>query len=128
MSELMQWNETGQIRPMTRDGAEPNGDCQPTSIRFLAGSGVTDDGGYWKLDVTAAVCEKMGPVQSVSFVATPRSAPYIDSIPEPAYIMTAWDSSGGLLLYVRTWDCNCKPKPRTLFDYHVAIAHGLAKQ
>ena len=128
MSALMQWNEDGQIRPMTRDGSEPSGDCQPTSIRFLAGSGVTDSNGYWKLDVAAAVCDQVGLVRAVSFVATLTFTPDID-IAEPGHVMTACTFTGGFVaLYARTFDCNCKPRGRTPFDYHVAIAYDFVKQ
>lgn len=124
MSALMQWNEDGYVRRMVKDGTKPEGDCQQTSIRFLAGSGITDGTGQWQLDVAGAVCEQVGLVRAVSFVATTTFNPLIDSIPEPSYAMTACTFSGGFVtLYVRTWDCRCEPKPDTPFDYHVAIAY-----
>ncbi|HEX9938496.1 MAG TPA: hypothetical protein VGB15_15270 [Longimicrobium sp.] len=124
MSTLMQWNEDAYIRPMVDDGTKPDGDCQQTSVRFLAGSGVTNAGGYWQMDVADAVCEQIGLVRGVSFVATVTFNPSIDVIPDPSYVMTAHTASGGYVtLYARTWNCKCEPKPDTPFDYHVAIAY-----
>ena len=125
MSALMQWNEDAQIRQMSDDGTKPgDGRCQPTSVRFLAGSGVTDAGGYWQMDVANAVCEQIGLVRAVSFVATVTFNPHIDSLPEPSYVMTAHSASGGYVtLFARTFDCKCELKPNMPFDYHVAIAY-----
>lgn len=124
MSTLMQWNEEGFVRRMTKDGSKPEGDCRRTSIHFLAGEGVTDATGQWQLSVADAVCEQVGLVGAVSFVATTTFNPLIDSIPKPSYAMTASSVSGGFVtLYVRTWDCRCEPMPHTPFDYHVAISY-----
>lgn len=125
MSSLMQWMEEGQIRQMVKDGTGPESDCRHTTITFLAGSGVTDASGQWKLDASAAACEPIGLVQAVSFVATPTFNPLIDALPIPSYIQTACTGVGGgpLVLYARSWGCRCEPEPNTPFDYHVAIAH-----
>lgn len=124
MSGLMQWNEDGYIRSMSDDGTNPKEDCRQTSIRFLAGSGVTDAGGNWALKVADAVCEQVGLVGAVSFVATATYNPTIDSLPRPSYIMTANTHSGGYVtLYARSFDCRCEPLPDVPFDYHVAISY-----
>jgi hypothetical protein len=136
MSELMQWNEDGLIRRMTDDGTKPEDrDCRQTSFRFLAGSGVTDASGNWVLNVADAVCEQVGLVGAVSFVATATFNPFIDSkaatsaatpdsLPEPSYIMTAHSASGGYVtLFARSFDCRCELRPHTPFDYHVAISY-----
>ena len=125
MSELMQWNEDGLIRHMNDEGTKPaSDDCRPTSIRFLAGEGVTDAGGNWSLTVADAVCEQLGLVGAVSFVATATYNPLIDSLPRPAYIMTAETHSGGYVtLYARSFGCKCELLPDTPFDYHVAISY-----
>jgi hypothetical protein len=125
MSSLMQWMEEGQIRRMADDGTEPKSDCQHTTITFLAGNGITDAGGYWKLDLSTATCEPIGLVQAISFVATPTFNPLIDSLPIPSYVQTGYTGIGGgpVVLYVRSWGCRCEPQPDTPFDYHVAIAH-----
>ncbi|HEV7586540.1 MAG TPA: hypothetical protein VGO40_00325 [Longimicrobium sp.] len=124
MSGLMQWNEDGQVREMTKDGTRPDGDCRKTTIRFLAGSGVTDAGGNWSLNVADAVCEQVGLVGAVSFVATATYDPRIDSLPRPSYIMTANTHSGGYVtLFARSFDCRCELLPDVPFDYHVAISY-----
>lgn len=125
MSALMQWNEDGLIRQMNDDGTKPDDkDCRQTSIRFLAGEGVTDAGGYWSLSVVDAVCEQVGLVGAVSFVATATFNPLIDSLPRPAYIMTAETHSGGnVTLYARSFGCKCESLADTPFDYHVAISY-----
>jgi hypothetical protein len=124
MSELMQWNEDVLIRRMNDEGNKPDKDCRQTSVRFLAGSGVTDAGGNWSLNVADAVCEQVGLVGAVSFVATTTYNPLIDSLPIPSYIMTAKTISGGYVtLYARTFDCRCELLPNTPFDYHVAISY-----
>ena len=118
MSLLMQWGEDGRVRSMSKDGGTPDpGDCTNARIRFLAGSGVTDSTAFWKLDLAAAACGPLGKVQSVSFVATTTFPAGIGS-PEPISISTSWY---GTFLYAYTWDCNCKPRPDTPFDFHVAI-------
>jgi hypothetical protein len=123
-NQLMQWNEDGLIRTMSDDGTKSDQDCQQTTIRFLAGSGITDASGQWSLKVADVVCEQIGLVQGVSFVATTTFNPLIDSLPIPSYIQTAHTASGGYVtLYVRTWGCECRPQPDTPFDYHVAIAY-----
>jgi len=125
MSTLMQWTEQGQIREMSENGRKPRGECTPVDgIRFLAGSGVTDAGGQWQLTVADASCEPIGLVHAVSFVATTTFNPLIDVITPPSVVTTAHTASGGnVTLYARTWDCACKAKPNTPFDYHVAIAY-----
>jgi hypothetical protein len=125
MSTLMQWTEQGQIRKMSEDGSKPVGDCTKVDgIRFLAGSGVTDAGGQWQMTVADAVCEQVGLVQAVSFVATTTFDPRIDALIPPSVITTAHTASGGYVtLYARTWDCACELRPHTPFDYHVAIAY-----
>ena len=125
MSELMQWNEDGLIRRMNDEGTKPEDkDCRQTSIRFLAGEGVTDAGGNWVLTVADAVCEQLGRVGAVSFVATATFNPLIDSLTRPAYVMTAETHSGGFVtLYVRSFGCQCEMLPNTPFDYHVAISY-----
>ncbi|HEX5725366.1 MAG TPA: hypothetical protein VFX98_07855 [Longimicrobiaceae bacterium] len=124
MSELMQWNEDALIRRMTEDGRKPEGDCQHTSVRFLAGSGITDGTALWTMDVAAAVCEQVGLVRAVSLVATTTFDPRQRIVPEPSYATVGYIVSGGFVtLHVRTWDCRCEPRPKTPFDYHVAIAY-----
>ena len=125
MSGLMQWNEDAYIREMNEDGTKPaEGDCQRTSVRFLAGSGVTDGSGRWEMQVADAVCEQVGLVRSVSFVATTTFHPLVKSMPIPSYIQTGHTASGGYVtLYARSWGCRCEPQPGTPFDYHVAIAY-----
>lgn len=124
MNGLMQWHEDGQIRPMTPDGQKHEGDCRQTSIRFLAGSGITDSGGNWVMNVADNVCDQVGLVGAVSFVATGTFNPIIDSLQPPGIITTGHTASGGYVtLYVRNWDCGCKPMPDVPFDYHVAISY-----
>ncbi|HEV3052635.1 MAG TPA: hypothetical protein VGX50_20145 [Longimicrobium sp.] len=125
MSSLMQWMEEGQLRRMVDDGTRPESDCRPFTITFLAGNGVTDGSGNWKLDLSSAVCEPIGLVQAISFVATPTFNPLIDSIPIPSYIQTGYTGIGGgpVTLYARSWGCRCEPEGNVPFDYHVAIAH-----
>jgi hypothetical protein len=121
---LMQWQEDAQIRPMTRDGQKHDGDCQDTTVTFLAGSGITDSGGNWVMNVADNVCKQVGLVRSVSFVATGTFNPIIDALQPPGIITTGHTASGGYVtLYVRSWDCRCELKPDTPFDYHVAIAY-----
>ena len=124
MNGLMQWNEEGHIRPMTPDGPKHDGDCQRTTFRFLAGAGITDASGNWVLNVADVVCEQVGLVRSVSFVATGTFNPIIDSLQPPGIITVGHTASGGYVtLYVRSWDCRCELKPDTPFDYHVVIAY-----
>jgi hypothetical protein len=128
MSALMQWNEDGYIRTLSDDGTRPKDDCRQTSIRFLAGSGVTDAGGSWALQVADAVCEQVGLVGAVSFVATATFNPLIDSLPRPSYLMTASTHSGGYVtLYARSFDCHCELLPNVPFDYHVAISYDFVR-
>ncbi|HET7463690.1 MAG TPA: hypothetical protein VFJ82_20715 [Longimicrobium sp.] len=124
MNWLMQWNEDARIRQMSQDGTKKDGDCQQTTVRFLAGSGVTDAAGQWVLNVADVVCEQVGLVRGVSMVATTTFNPLVDSIPIPSYAQTGHTATGGYVtLYVRTWDCRCQPLPNTPFDYHVAISY-----
>jgi len=132
MSELMQWNEDVLIRRMNDDGTTADKDCRQTSVRFLAGEGVTDAGGHWSLNVADAVCEQVGLVGAVSFVATATFNPLIDSpagaatdsLPQPSYVMTAETHSGGYVtLFVRSFDCRCQLLGNVPFDYHVAISY-----
>lgn len=126
MNGLMQWNETVRIRPMGPDGAKPadDGDCQRTTVRFLAGSGRTDGSGQWTLELDPALCEPIGLVRSVSFVATATFDPRIDALPIPSSVQTGHTAAGGhVTLHARSWDCRCEPQPNTPFDYHVAIAY-----
>ena len=125
MGKLMQWTEQGQIRDMTKDGREAAGDCQKVDgIRFLAGSGVTDASGQWQMIVPDVVCEQVGLVLAVSFVATTTFDPRLDVIPQQTTISTGHIASGGnLSLHAWTWDCRCELRPHTPFDYHVAIAY-----
>lgn len=124
MSTLMQWREEAQLRKTGKYGNKPDGDCVHTDVRFLAGSGVTDGAGQWSLDVPTAVCDPIGSVQAVSFVATTTYDPETKNIPEPSHAMTGHTGSGGFLtLHVRTFTCRCEPKPYTPFDYHAAIAY-----
>jgi hypothetical protein len=125
---LMQWKEPGPARPMSDDGRKPTSDrCEPADgVLYLAGSGITDAGGNWSLDVRDALCpdQELGLVQWVSMVATATFSPIIDSIQPPAIVTTGWTSSGGnVTLYARTHDCRCEPKAETRFDYHAAIAY-----
>jgi hypothetical protein len=129
MSLLMQWNESVLVREMSDDGKPETKECRETSVRFLAGSGVTDAGGNWVMQVADAVCEQVGLVSGVSFVATATFNPIIDaagsdSIQRPAFVMTGHTASGGYVtLYVRSFDCRCAPLPNVPFDYHVAISY-----
>ena len=124
MNRLIQWNEDGHIREMTPDGQKQDGDCRQTSVRFLAGSGITDASGNWTMNVADVVCEQVGLVHKVSFVATGTFNPIIDSLQPPGIITVGHTASGGYVtLYARSWDCGCEPKPGTPFDYHVAIAY-----
>lgn len=124
MSTLMEWNEAANVRTLNEDGTKPESKCRRTTVRFIAGSGVTDGSGQWQLDLSTVVCEQIGLVGAVSFVATTTYNPLIDSIPRPSYAMTAHTASGGYVtLFVRTWDCRCEPAPDTPFNYHVAISY-----
>jgi hypothetical protein len=122
---LMQWNEDALIRPVNDDGTKPDGDCQQTSVRVLAGSGVTDAAGSWQLTVASVACEQVGLVRAVSFVATATFDPRIDAVQAPGIVSVSHTASGGYVtLYARTWDCLCcEPQPNTPFDYHVSIAY-----
>lgn len=129
MSLLMEWNEDANVRQLTDDGRKPESHCRRTTVRFIAGSGRTDAGGQWQLDLPNVVCEQIGAVSGVSFVATTTFDPRVDSIPRPSYAMTGNVFSGGhITLYVRTWDCRCEPAPDTTFDYHVAVAYDFVTQ
>ena len=125
MGALMQWTENVLVRQMSDDGTRPETkECRETTVRYLAGSGVTDGGGNWSMNVADAVCEQIGLVGGVSFVATATFNPRIDSLPEPSYVMTAETHSGGYVtLYARSFDCRCELRPNTPFDYHVAISY-----
>jgi hypothetical protein len=132
MGALMQWNENVLVRQMSDDGTEPKTkDCRETTVRYLAGSGVTDGGGSWTLplDYPDVVCEQIGLVGDVSFVATATFNPIIDqastdALERPAFVMTGEIHSGGnVRLFVRSFDCRCEPLPSVPFDYHVAISY-----
>jgi hypothetical protein len=132
MNLLMQWNENVLVRQMSEDGTKPEvKDCRETTVRYLAGSGITDAGGNWalKLDYPDVVCEQIGLVGSVSFVATATFNPIIDepqtdSLERPAFVMTGETHSGGYVtLYVRSYDCSCQRLGDVPFDYHVAISY-----
>ena len=124
MSLLMQWNESVLVREMDDDGTPKTKDCRETSVRFLAGSGVTDAGGNWVMSVDDAACEQVGLVGDVSFVATATFNPLIDSLPRPSFVMTGETHSGGhVTLYVRSFDCACELLGNVPFDYHVAISY-----
>ncbi|HEX2080743.1 MAG TPA: hypothetical protein VHG08_23765 [Longimicrobium sp.] len=124
MSRMTQWDEEGHIRSMGEAGNKPEfPECHRSRIRFLAGSGVTDGSAVWELDVTSALCEKIGSVHAISFVAT-TTFNERDPI-EPTYVTTSSTFSGGsATLRARTWDCRCGRRPNTPFDYHVAIAYA----
>jgi len=120
----MQWDQEGQIRSMVADGTKPESDCFRTTIRYLAGSGRTDAAGQWTMDADQAACPQFGAVQWISMVATPKFNPRIDVL-DPSFITVAWNFAGGnATLFARTWNCDCRPKPNTDFDYHVAIAYA----
>lgn len=132
MNLLMQWNESVLVRQMSDDGTSPEvKDCRETTVRYLAGSGITDGGGNWalKLAYPDVVCEQIGVVGSVSFVATATFNPIIDatqtdSLERPAFVMTGETHSGGYVtLYVRSYDCRCERLENVPFDYHVAISY-----
>jgi len=132
MSLLMQWNENVLARQMSEDGTKPETrECRETTVRYLAGSGVTDGNGDWtlSLDYPDVVCEQIGLVGGVSFVATATFNPIIDQTPtdvpeRPAFVMTGETHSGGYVtLYVRSYDCRCERLGDVPFDYHVAIAY-----
>ena len=124
MSLLMQWNESVLVREMSDDGKPETKECRETSVRFLAGSGVTDASGNWVMNVEDAVCEQVGLVGGVSFVATATFNPLIDALPRPSIMMTGETHSGGhVTLYVRSFDCRCEPLGRVPFDYHVTISY-----
>jgi hypothetical protein len=132
MNPLMQWNENVLVRDMSDDGTKPETqDCRETTVRYLAGSGITDGGGNWvlKLDYPDVICEQLGYVGGVSFVATATFNPIIDqeqpdSLQRPAFVMTGDTHSGGYVtLYVRSFDCRCEPLGNVGFDYHAAISY-----
>jgi hypothetical protein len=124
---LMQWKEPGPARPMVEDGTQPESKgCEPADgVLYLAGTGITDGGGNWSLEVRPALCPdvELGLVQTVSLVATPTFDPHIDVL-DPCYITTGSSVAGSTLtLHARTWDCRCDPKAKTAFSYHAAIAY-----
>ncbi|MFL5386096.1 MAG: hypothetical protein ACJ8GN_26575 [Longimicrobiaceae bacterium] len=132
MNLLMQWNENVLVRQMSDDGTKPETkECRETTVRYLAGKGVTDGSGNWQLSLTSpdVVCEQIGLVGGVSFVATATFNPIIDkmetdSLERPAFVMTGETHSGGsVTLYVRSYDCRCERLGGVSFDYHVAIAY-----
>jgi hypothetical protein len=132
MNLLMQWNENVLVRDMSDDGTMPETkECRETTMRYLAGKGVTDISGNWmlSLDSPDVVCEQIGLVGSVSFVATATFNPSIDkmqtdSLGRPAFVMTGETHSGGnVTLYVRSYDCRCEHLGDVPFDYHVAISY-----
>jgi hypothetical protein len=127
MSWLMQWNEDAWVRPVMTDDAGHGDDagCQRTTVRFLAGSGVTDGSGRWTLELDPAVlCEPVGLVRSVSFVATATFNAHLDALPMPSYLQTGYTAAGGhVTLHAWSWGCRCDPRPNVRFDYHVAIAY-----
>lgn len=124
---LMQWKEPGPARPMVDDGTKPASErCEPADgVLYLAGTGITDAGGNWSLEVRPALCPdvELGLVQSVSLVATPTFDPFIKML-DPCYITTGSSVTGSTVtLHARTWDCRCELKPNTAFSYHAAIAY-----
>ena len=124
MNLLMQWTESVLVREMNDDGTPATKDCRETSVRYLAGSGMTDASGNWAMNVADAACEQVGLVGGVSFVATATFNPIIDVVQPPAFVMTAETHSGGYLtLYVRSFDCKCEARGNVSFDYHVAISY-----
>lgn len=118
----MQWDGEGYIRSMEWFGTNPDPDspeCDRTRIRLLAGSGVTDAWGSWEMELSSVLCEPLGPVLAISFVATP-------AVLEPMIITTwsAFPTDGYGVLRATSWDCNGRPRRDTPFDYHATIAYG----
>jgi hypothetical protein len=131
-NSLMQWMEDGFLRPMVKDGTKSDGShCVPAVITFLAGRGITDQSGFWTLDLSSVACKKFGTVLAISMVATPvfeprpPDYPTPDTPPIPSYIQTGYTGLGGtaVVLYAVSWGCECKLEKYTSFDYHIAITH-----
>ena len=129
MDVVMQWNQRGQLRGL---GGGKEG-CQPADgILFLAGTGRTDGGGSWSLDVRKVLCPdvELGVPTWVALVATPshqliqdEGGDSLRDSPGTA-VTTAWSASGGTAtLQVRSWTCRCDPQPDVEFSFHAAISY-----
>jgi hypothetical protein len=124
MSVLMHWSEEGFLR-RTPPGSEP-GDCQHAEIIFLAGTGITDAGGRWTLEVQDSLCVKLGDVTWVSRTRVDGVATIDTPHMRPATITTAWlQTAATLTLFAQSWDCQCDRFPEVEFGYHVAIGRIL---
>ncbi len=129
MSALFQWEQKGPFRPMTPDGRLPAGDCVelPEPHAVLMGSGITDENGFWHLDVRPAACVNLAIVDWVSMVATPSyRGEEGEGHPHPLFVTTSWTALGGnLTLYVRSWAPNGELAPKVPFSWHAAVVQHL---
>ena len=126
MDVVMQWNERGQVRGLRGEGAE----CERADgILYLAGSGTTDGGGSWSLDVRKALCPEveLGVPTWISLVATPSTRLEEEASASRAAstsVTTAWRASGGgATLFVRSWSCGCDPAGGVDFSFHAAVSY-----
>lgn len=128
MNALFQWTQHGSLRPMNDSGTEPAGDCQelPEGQPVLMGTGITDEGGNWSLQVRPALCVELGLVQDVSIVATPtqKLEPNDAVLLRRTIVTTAWLSFGGDLVFrVRSWELTGEPAPNVPFSWHATVTH-----
>ena len=125
MDVVMQWNERGQVRGLRGEGAE----CERADgILYLAGSGRTDGGGSWSLDVRKVLCPEveLGVPTWISLVATPsaRMDDETQAASTSTSVTTAWSASGGnATLRVRSWSCGCDPAGGVDFSFHAAVSY-----
>jgi hypothetical protein len=122
---LFQWIQPGKLRTMQADGRESTGQpCQVGPEHILSGSGTTDSiTGEWALTVGPALCFPLNTVDWVSLVATPSAVYKGDNFPplNPEYVTTGWSTSGGLILFVKSWGPNGQAKPGVEFSWHATV-------
>jgi hypothetical protein len=129
MSQLFQWRQRGLIRPMTPEGNQEAGACAqpPQEPLILTGSGITDHHGQWSFVVPPNLCPpfSVGAVDWVSMVATPSRQHDGDNFPhlDPLYVTTAWSTSGGLILFVKSWGPHGNEERDVPFSWHAAVMH-----
>lgn len=121
MSTLFHWEQPGHIRPMSPTGTKPDGDCFEENDLIVMGSGVTDVGGHWTLELRPALCIPAGIFEDPSMVAT---ATFPEEVrPRPVFMTTEWSRPvpGGLIVGARSWDANGNPVPKVPFSWHLRV-------
>lgn len=115
-------------RRMSPNGTQPEGPCEevPRGSLILTGSGITGEDGKWQLVVPPALCcFRLDRVDWVSMVATPSKQSDGDNFPnmDASYLTTAWSTSGGLILFVESWESDNVPKPNVEFSWHAVVLY-----